>query len=294
MKRIIFKLLFTALIFAIGTSCPDMASAKGLKEPKGKIKEFGVIPKRIGGKWLKSNPKECLEYMAKMGYTQMDNPIPAEWGMTREELKPFLKSLGIKPVITSVSPQAIINEKDRTELMQAIENAKFWGVKYLVCYSSTGGARNTIEAWRDWAYILNKAGKICKENGLMLLYHNHAKEFELINGKSPSEVMLEVMDPKLVNYYLDVAWAIRGGADPAKFINDNPGRVLSLHLKDLKPNGKTFEDLGLGTIDYKAVFSAAHKAKVKYYIVEMDTPPVDSKTSIEKCAEYLKTKKYKK
>ena len=78
----------------------------------------------------------------------------------------------------------------------------------------------------------NKIGERCKAAGIHWMYHNHFHEQQRIGGRTLLEQMLELTDPELVGFDLDVYWSLRGLVDPVRFIRENPQRIRSLHCKD--------------------------------------------------------------
>jgi sugar phosphate isomerase/epimerase len=90
---------------------------------------------------------------------------------------------------------------------------------------------------------------------------------------------------------LDVAWAIKGGADPVALFRQYPGRFPLWHLKDLDAARKTVLPLGKGTINYEPVFKAASIAGLRYYFIEHDMPP-DAFASIQESKNYLNKMNY--
>jgi sugar phosphate isomerase/epimerase len=68
-------------------------------------------------------------------------------------------------------------------------------------------------------------------------------------------------------------WAHVGGYSPVKFLLEQGRRVPLIHLKDEK-------ELGLGPVDYPAIFAAAEAAgAVEWYVVEQEDynhPPIES------------------
>lgn len=274
-------------LFAIGTSVLSMSSisvlhAETLKADK--LKRFGVITKRIGGKWLQDNPKEGLRYISELGYRELEGI--GDWGMSFEELKPFLAELKLKPIAAGTSMGAL-RADDTINLMKDISFCKKWGMKFIVCYGPDKKMK-TIDDWRALAADLNKGGKVCKKNGLSLLYHNHAGEFTPINGEIPFDAMMEILDPKLVNMELDLFWVQKAFINPCDVISKYPGRFPIFHVKDMdKTEKRSFEDVGEGILDFPAIFALGKKAGVIHYIVENDQPK-DSKTSLERAARYLK------
>jgi len=46
--------------------------------------------------------------------------------------------------------------------------------------------------------------------------------------------LLRSVDPKLVQLQMDLGGTVSSGHDPVKYLEGNPGRFCSLHLKDAK------------------------------------------------------------
>jgi sugar phosphate isomerase/epimerase len=78
-----------------------------------------------------------------------------------------------------------------------------------------------------------------------------------------------------VHLELELFWVTRGARDPVDIIEQNKGRILQYHVKDMNQAGG-FADLGDGLIDFARIFEHSRKAGVVEYIVERDdagTPP---------------------
>ena len=73
--------------------------------------------------------------------------------------------------------------------------------------------------------------------GLRAGYHNHQAEFKPVDGKRPIEV-IAANTPKDVMLQFDVGTCVEVGNDPVAWINANPGRINSLHLKDWAPGAR--------------------------------------------------------
>jgi sugar phosphate isomerase/epimerase len=195
----------------------------------------------------------------------------------------------------------------RSNLGPKLENAKELGLTYMVCpfpgiadpKRIKAGSRNPLDQARalvkaltadDWkwnAEVLNKAGEQAKKAGLQVCYHNHHLEFKKYDGATALEVLLNHADKDLVKIELDCGWVHVAGESPADFIAKHEGRVALLHIKDVKKDSKPttdfgpvpFTEVGHGEIDWKKVFAAAKKARVKRYYVEQDSterPPLEA------------------
>jgi sugar phosphate isomerase/epimerase len=76
---------------------------------------------------------------------------------------------------------------------------------------------------------------------------------------------------------MDVAWVIRGGSDPFKWIERYKDRISSVHVKDIAPAGQNedeggWADVGYGTVDWKKLYQAFKATKARHFILEHDLP----------------------
>lgn len=145
--------------------------------------------------------------------------------------------------------------------------------------------------WQALGGRLGKLGERCVAAGMRLLYHNHAFEMERIDGKLAIEWLLEGADPANLQWEPDLAWIVRGEADPVKLLQQYTGRVPRIHVKDLSPAGtneeeKGFADVGHGTLDWETLLPVAKAAGAEWYIVEHDLPR-DPLRSIGRSFEFL-------
>ena len=140
-------------------------------------------------------------------------------------------SLNYKPLF---GPNAKGFDIER-DLDRIIEANKRLGVTYVrdsliprICIHSEEGYYKAAED-------LNHYGKLLKEQGLKLYYHNHHFEFEKFNGKTGFELLVENTDPELVGFEIDVHWIQRAGHDPVKWIERKRGHGASEGLPHLFP-----------------------------------------------------------
>jgi len=89
---------------------------------------------------------------------------------------------------------------------------------------------------------------------------------------------------------MDLGGTVSSGHDPVKYLESNPGRFCSLHVKDAKSGqagGGSLEP-GQGDVDWKRLFAAAKKTGIKAYFVEMEVkPPKDPMKALEESYSYL-------
>lgn len=161
----------------------------------------------------------------------------------------------------------------------AVENAKPFGAKYVVCYGIPHqGDAFTFEDIKKAVEVFNKAGKILAAKGLTLCYHPHGFEFRPYEGGTLFDYLVKNSDPKYLNFEMDVFWVKHPGQDPVALLKKYPGRFLLMHLKDRKPgtpgnqNGHADEEsnvvLGQGDVGIAEIMKVAPKAGVKHFFIE--------------------------
>jgi sugar phosphate isomerase/epimerase len=166
-----------------------------------------------------------------------------------------------------------------------IEAAGIIGHEYIVIPWLNESYRSSIDSYRSVCSQLNELGQKCKASGVKLAYHNHAFEFETVDGQVPFDVMLDECDPDLVNMELDLFWITEGGQDPLAYFAKYPGRFPLCHVKD-RMNDGTMVSVGSGAIDFAKTFAMSDTAGLKYFIVEHDNPE-DALASVKSSYDYL-------
>jgi sugar phosphate isomerase/epimerase len=171
---------------------------------------------------------------------------------------------------------------------KAIELNHILGAKYVVM-ASAPGSNTTLDAWKGVAETLSKAMEKFRPAGLSSGYHNHQAEFRKIDGKRPIEVIAE-NTPKDFMLQFDVGTCVEAGEDPVAWINANPGRIRSLHLKDWAApaagdNEKGYRVLfGEGQAPWLKIFQAAEKTGgAEYYLIEQEGSRFSELETAEKC-----------
>lgn len=134
----------------------------------------------------------------------------------------------------------------------------------------------TTQGWRDFGGRLERAGAPIRAAGLGFGWHNHDFEFTtLSDGTVPMTALLE--GGPALEWEMDVAWVIKGGADPAQWIAAERGRITAAHVKDIAPKGENaaedgWADVGHGTVDWRALMGLLRGAGVAHFILEHDNP----------------------
>ncbi|MBU2117905.1 MAG: sugar phosphate isomerase/epimerase, partial [Alphaproteobacteria bacterium] len=139
---------------------------------------------------------------------------------------------------------------------------------------ATGMSRDD---WRRLADRMNRIGRDLAPSGVRLAYHNHDPEFRPLGDGTALDALMDATDPAVVDFELDVGWAVTAGLDPAALIAARPDRIRLLHLKDVRPARPPGFDLrldsvavGTGVVDWPGLLEAARAAGITRMFLEQE------------------------
>ncbi len=235
------------------------------------------------------DPKGVLQKVAGFGYKELETYGYADgkiFGMDFTEFNKFVKGLGMNVVSGHYGLDKIKGDT----WQKAVEDAKKNGQKYMVVPYIDESERKTLDSYKKICADLNAAGEVCNKNNIRFGYHNHAFEFETLEGQIPFDLMLKELDPKKVGMEMDIFWVVNAGHDPIKYFTQYPKRFEQWHVKDMDKNDRTKNaDIGTGSIDYKSIFAKAKLSGMKHWYVEQETYPGEPIDSVAASAKFLKT-----
>jgi sugar phosphate isomerase/epimerase len=214
---------------------------------------------------------EVLGHVAEVGYRGVE--LLGDHGLSASALQDLLTKHGIQAISCHVGLAPLEQDVDRhIAFNQAIGNQVI-----TIPFLAEELRPKDGEGWTALGARLGKVGKKVADAGMRLLYHNHAFEMERIDGRLAIEWLLDGTDAAYLQWEPDLAWIVRGGADPVMLLNEYAGRCPRVHVKDLSPAGtneeeKGFADVGAGTLDWATYLPAARAAGAEWYIVEHDLP----------------------
>lgn len=138
-----------------------------------------------------------------------------------------------------------------------------------------------VEGYRAFGQQLETLGGIFADAGFHFGWHNHAFEFHpLPDGTVPMKIILD--EAPSIGWEADLAWIVRNGADPFRWISDYGDRITAVHIKDIAADGDCLDedgwaDVGFGTMDWPGLLSALQDAPVRHFIMEHDKPGDDAR-----------------
>ena len=200
---------------------------------------------------------ESLKKVADIGYktVQISGVCPYE----PEWLAEQLKKNGLRCVLTHTN---VAENPLQTAKNHDVFDCTYAGLGYY-------GFDGTRENYDAFISQFTPVAQVLKDNGKYFMYHNHAHEFQKLEGKTIFARLAEDMPADLMGFTVDTFWVQYGGSDPAQWIEDLKGRVPCIHLKDIDHAHK-MTPVGDGNLNWNRIFKAAEASGTKYMLVEQD------------------------
>ena len=231
-----------------------------------------------------------LDTIKALGITEMEGPNPKN--ISAEEFKKLLDERNIKMPSIGLDYNLVVGNPQ-----EAVRLAKVFGSEYVMVAWIPHGKTFTIDDAKKAVTDFNAAGKVLKENGITLCYHNHGYEFGPYENGTLFDYIAENTNPQYVSFEMDMLWAFHGGADPAKLLYKYKSRWKLMHLKDIRKGvandltgGTPIKNdvaLGTGQINVPEVLKAAKVVGIKHYFIEDESP--EHAAQIPVTVKYLKS-----
>jgi sugar phosphate isomerase/epimerase len=146
----------------------------------------------------------------------------------------------------------------------------------------------TAQDYYEAIPILNQIGKTLRSEGIWLHYHNHAFEFDKVEGdRTGMDLLMDGLDPDAVDFCIDVAWVQKGGEEPAAYIQKYQDIIGYLHFKDFDDEG--WCELGRGKVGFEPIMKVLPTMPfVRWVMIEQDSTRNDPHDSSRISRQFLK------
>jgi len=205
---------------------------------------------------------QTIELCSPVGYA--DSGFAGLGKYTGTELRRILGDAGV----SSVSSHFGIEEL-RGNQQGRIAWAKDVGLTQMIVPSLVGPRKPTMDDVKRAADEYNKMGEQAAKASIQQGLHNEDFELSMVDGKRTYDLLLNLLDPKLVKFQFQVS-TISQGYDAAEYFTKYPGRFISMHVQGWSAETKKVMAVGQDTLDWKKIFTAAKVGGIKNYFVEMN------------------------
>ena len=244
-------------LYTLRDYCRDVAS---LRSTLKKVKEIGYPAIQVSGVGVQ-DPKVIRE---------------------------LAEDVGLIVCATHEPPNKILEEPTAV-----VERLNALGCKHTAFPHPGSYAIDSMEACLELSKRLESSGKLLRDGGKQLSYHNHELEFVRYENQSILELILTNTDAKFLQAELDTFWVQKGGEDPAAWCRKMKGRLPLLHLKDYVVTLEReilFGEVGTGSLNWDSIIQEADAAGCEWFIVEQDSSTRDPFESIKMSFDFLMQK----
>ncbi len=200
----------------------------------------------------------------KIGYNTVQ--VSGIGPICAQDVKNTCDKHGLQIVLTHTNPDRILNDTDNV-----INEHKLMGAKYI----GIGGMPQKYQTpeWFDHFHsdYIPVAKKI-RDAGMMLMYHNHAFEFQKIDGVRMIERLLQAFKKDELGFTLDTYWVQAAGADVCQWLTLMHDRIPCVHLKDMdvKNNKPIMSPVLEGNMNFEGILKTLSTTCCEHMLVEQD------------------------
>jgi sugar phosphate isomerase/epimerase len=183
----------------------------------------------------------------------------------------------------------------REKQSESIAWAKDVGITQMITASLGAGNSPTMDDVKRAADEYNTIAAVAARAGIQQGLHNEGFEVSMVDGQRTYDVLMGLLDPKLVKFQFQMS-TISQGFVAAEYFTKYPGRFFSMHVQDVDLNatppplpappqgaapgagraggggrGRGMQvPVGKGSIDWVKTFTAAKVGGVRNYFVEQN------------------------
>jgi sugar phosphate isomerase/epimerase len=217
---------------------------------------------------------EQIELCSPIGYADFASLSDGK------QVKKVLADHGIKCVSAHFNMREL-----REKQSESIAWANDVGITQMITATLGGGNAPTMDDVKKAADEYNKIAAVAAKAGMQQGLHNEGFELSTVDGQRTYDVLIGLLDPKLVKFQFQMSTISRGFV-AAEYFTKYPGRFFSMHLQDVdlkaappapppgapagRGGGPPQVPVGKGSIDWAKTFAAAKTGGVKNYFVEQN------------------------
>jgi sugar phosphate isomerase/epimerase len=214
-----------------------------------------------------------LKQLAAAGFQRIELCSPVGYASSGFGAIAKYKGSELRKIIGDAGLQCESSHFDMKELRENLPDRIAWakdvGLTQMLVPSLGGPKSPTMDDVKRAADEYNKIAEQTAKAGMRQGLHNEGFELTTVDGKRTYDILLELLDPKLVMFQFQCS-TINRGYDAAEYFTKYPGRFASMHVQDWSAANKKIVAVGQGDLDWKKIFTAAKTGGLKNYFVEMN------------------------
>lgn len=251
------------------------------------------------------NFKSVMQQVRDYGYSGVE--LAGTYGLEPEYIRDALDEIGLVPFSAHVPLAEMIEDAEKVASIY-----KIIGCKYIVVPYLPEEFRPLTPGYEKGIKEMTRIGKVMKDAGMQMLYHNHDFEFVRMPGGSYGfDDIYKQVPPESLASEPDTCWIKVAGENPAAYVEKYKGRAPVIHLKDYIKEGNPknlykligietdevdedtgvfeFRPVGFGQQVWLPVLSASIKAGAEWVVVEQDEHyDIPSMECARRSRDYLK------
>ena len=249
--------------------------------------------------------KPVMQQIRDYGYNGVE--LAGTYGLAPEFIRDTLGEIGLNPISAHVPLVDMMADAEKV----AVDYTTI-GCKYVVVPYLPEEYRHLTPGYNTVISEMTRIGKVMKDHGLQMLYHNHDFEFvKLADGSYGFDDIYKQVPPESLAAEPDTCWIKVAGENPAAYVEKYAGRCPIVHLKDFIKEGNPknlykligieteevaedtgifeFRAVGFGQQIWLPILQASVKAGAEWVVVEQDEHyDIPSLECARRSREYLK------
>ena len=238
------------------------------------------------------NFAELAKTLADIGVQRLEMCSPLGYA----DFAPLADGKQVKKVLADHGLKAESGHFSMRELRErqaeSIAWAKDVGITQMITATLGAGNNPTMDDVKRAADEYNKIAAVAAKAGIQQGLHNEGFELSTVDGRRTYDILMDLLDPKLVKFQFQMS-TIGQGFVADEYFTKHPGRFISMHVQDVDLNatppppppgadagrggaggrgrGRGMQtSVGKGSIDWVKTFKAAKVGGVKNYFVEQN------------------------
>ena len=218
-----------------------------------------------------------LQQLAAMGYRAVEG-LPA----CRDNYSDLCR----QHQLSFLGPHIVTAEL--LEIDSLIEYCLCMGASHVVSSGPLTWDQRSQSDYEETAAVLNKAAQSLHQHNILLHYHNHEFEFEMLDESHRAFDILLAETDSNVEFCVDLGWVARAGVNPVHCLLANADRIGYVHLRDFA--GERSVPLGAGDLDLnELVQTIVELPGIMNVVVEQDPQSPDPLADAQQSIAYIKS-----